>query len=131
LPRSRVKQQLLQPRLESRSTLGLCNWEVRAYAKTCSCLKLRSRKASELMVKHRAASLMCRDFLETFIENLPPVHAALKELCILKHNTTLYYTEWIDMNYLEFSKWLICTLQYYSRRIPVNQNWNSANFTEI
>jgi hypothetical protein len=41
---------------------------------------------------------MCRDFLETFkrelsIENLPPVHAALKELCILKHNTMLYYTE--------------------------------------
>ena len=92
LPRSRVRQQLLQPLSESRSTLGLCNWEVWTYPKACSCSKPRSRNASEHMVKHRAANLMCRDFLETFerelsMEMLPPVHAALKELRILKHNT--------------------------------------------
>ena len=64
--------------------------ELRTYAKTCPCLKPRSRKASELMIKHRSANLTYRNALERFgreprMENLPPVRAALKELYILKH----------------------------------------------
>ena len=64
--------------------------ELRNYAKTCPCLKPRSRKASELLIKHRAANLSYRDALERLgkeplMENLPPVRAALKELYILKH----------------------------------------------
>ena len=59
-------------------------------------LKPRSRKASKLMIKHRAANITYRDALERFkreprMENLPPVHAVLKKLCIPKHNTTLDY----------------------------------------
>jgi hypothetical protein len=59
-------------------------------------LKPRSRKASELMIKHRAANLTYRDALERFrrdpcMENLPPAHAVLKELCIPKHITTPNY----------------------------------------
>jgi hypothetical protein len=59
-------------------------------------LKPGSKKASELMIKHRPANLTYRDALERFrrepcMENLPPVHAVLKKLCIPKHNTTLDY----------------------------------------
>jgi hypothetical protein len=45
-------------------------------------LKHRSRKASELMIKHRAANLTYRNALERFkreprMENLPSVHAGV------------------------------------------------------
>ena len=64
--------------------------KLRTYGKTCSCLVEKSRKASELLIKHRAANLTYRAALKRFgrdpcMDNMPAVHAALKELYVLKH----------------------------------------------
>ena len=67
--------------------------ELHHYAKTCSGVNSRPRKAAELMVKHRAANLTYSDALTKFgkdprMETLATVRGSLKELYVLKY---LYY----------------------------------------
>jgi hypothetical protein len=64
--------------------------ELRQYARTFPGVNGRSRKAAELMIKHRAVNLTYKDALSKFgedprMDTLVGVRAALKELYVLKH----------------------------------------------
>ena len=92
--------------------LKLFRWEFRRnlirlvqFQKICKSLRQsliqKSIRTHDKTPSTRAASLtfidgetLWRNFeREPRMDNLPPVHAALRELCILMHK---YYTDWID-----------------------------------